>query len=370
MVTVGGEFGGELGPVFLLTPLVLLGLRSREGRRILLAGLFFLLPYPANLGARFLLPALPFAALGIALALEFSRRAQTAAVLAAMFLAWPNVIFRYHAPKSGWQIASFPWKAALAITPQDDFLAANSTEWVVARMLDQFVPEGKRVWSTDPIAEAYAKTRVLVNYYSAEGELIQDILYAATRSDLPPTWNLRYTFAPRAIRHLRVVQTAGPAPDVWSIAEMRFFRGDREIAPRPGWKLEASVFPWDIGLALDRNPATRWRSWEPIHPGMSIGVDFAAPLELDRVELHSSHDQPGVRIRLEGDGIRPRFEELDEPEPPGLRRLATATVKARGIDYLMIGPNTWLTKEMQNDPARWGLRRIADRGGYWLLEIQ
>jgi hypothetical protein len=369
IVTVRGQLGGQLGPVFLLTPLALLSLRMREGRRLLLAGSFFLLPWAGNIGARFLLPALPFAALGIALALAFSARLRTALVLLAAVLAWPDVTQRYSAPHNGaWRITGSPWKAALALVPQDDFLLRVSPEWVTARMLDQFVPEGKQVWSTESIAEAYSKTKVLVNYYSAEGELIQDILHTATSPDLPPTRNLRYRFAPRTVRRLRLVQTAGPAPDVWSIAEIRFFHGSQEIEPRPSWKLNASAFPWDIGLAIDRNPTTRWRSWEPIRPGMSIDIDFGAPVEIDRVELHASHDQPNVAVQLEG--IDAHLERLDEPEPEGLRRLATATVKARGIDYLMIGGNTWLTKEMHGDPARWGLRKIAGRGGNWLFEIE
>src|SRR6185437_3082017 len=115
-VTVHGQFGGVLGVLFLLTPLALLGLRSREGRHILLAGAFFLLPYPGNLGARFLLPALPFAALGIALAFEFSQHLRTALAVVAAVLAWPDVTQSYAMPFV-WHIAGAPWKAALGIVP-------------------------------------------------------------------------------------------------------------------------------------------------------------------------------------------------------------------------------------------------------------
>src|SRR6185437_3336203 len=98
MLTVKGQLGGQIGPIFLLTPLALLALRKPEGRRILLAGLFFLLPYPQNLGARFLIPCLPYAALGIAIALEFSPAVQTAAIVLAAFLAWPQFLATYAAP--------------------------------------------------------------------------------------------------------------------------------------------------------------------------------------------------------------------------------------------------------------------------------
>lgn len=366
MVTVKGQLGGQLGPVFLLAPLALLSLRTREGRRILLAGLFFLLPYPQNLGARFLIPALPFAALGIALALEYSRAAQAALIMAAALLAWPRIIDKYRAPGGGWQITTMPWQAALGIIPQDQWLTQRSGPWVVARMLDQFVPEGKRVWSTTPVAEAYEKTEVLVNYYSAEGELIQDILTTAVRPDYEPTWNLRYTFPAHTVERLRFVQRAR-SDDVWSIGEVKFFLGDKQIRRTPQWKFDARPFPWDIGLAFDDNPATRWRAWEPSHNGMYAEVEFGAPVQLDRVELHCSHDQRKIDVRLEATDAR--LDKLEDPPPGDLRRMATAAVKARGIDYLLIGDH-WLTADINGDPARWGLRKVADRGDTALFEIQ
>src|SRR6185312_11326930 len=325
-VTVRGQFGGVLGPLFLLTPLALLSLRSREGRRILLAGAFFLLPYPGNLGARFLLPVLPFAALGIALAFEFSQRLQTALVVLAAVLAWPSVTQSYAMP-ANFQITGMPWKAMLGIVSQDDFLAKNSDAWITARMLDQYVPEGKRVWTTEAVAEAYSKTKVLVNYYSAEGERIQDVLYSPS-ADNSPTQTLRCTFPAREFTHLRFVQKAGSSGEMWSIAEMRFFHGTEELTPEKSWRYTATSFPWDIGLAFDRNPATRWRSWDAAHPGMSIDVNFPRPVVIDRIELLGPHNEPHTEIALEG--INAHMTKLDLPEPPNSRRIATATVKAMG----------------------------------------
>jgi hypothetical protein len=367
MITVKGQLGGQIGPMFLLTPLALLSLRNSEGRRILLAGLFFLLPYPQNLGARFLIPVLPFAAMGIALAFEFSRNAQAVLILLAALLAWPKVINRYRAPAGGWQIASMPWKAALGIIPQDTFLLQRSGGWVTARMLDEYVPEGKRVWSTSPVAEAYSKTDVLVNYYSAEGELIQDILTTPVKTDFQPLWNLRYTFPARTMQRLRLMQNADSLHDIWSIGEMRFFLGSDEIPRGAKWKLGASSFPWDIGLAFDGNPVTRWRSWESIHPGMHVDVDFGEPVTLDRIELHCSHDQWKIEVSV--DGVNARLEKLEDPPFGDLRRQATATLKARGIDYLLIGGDHWLTADIDGDPDRWGLKKIADRGDTNLFQI-
>lgn len=371
MDTVKGQLGGLIGPIFLLSPIALLSARTREGRHLLLAALFFLLPYPQNLAARFLLPALPFVSLGIALAFEFSRPLQAAMVLVAAVLAWPKVIYTYCAPAGGWQLVHMPWKAALGIIPQDTYLKENSPGWITVRMIDEFVPPGKRVWSTTALAEAYSTSDILVNYYSAEGERIQDILYTPTMPIYQPTWNLRYTFTPQAMTHVRFIQNAGGAPDIWSIGEMRFFLGTQEIRPEKTWKLEASSFPWDIGLAFDGNPLTRWRSWEPIHPGMYVDVDFGRPVNLDRIELHCSHDQWKIDVALQGiDAKREKLEDEPFADADALRRLATATVKARGIDYLLISGDSWLAKEMQGTPERWGLRKVSARGTDVLLQIQ
>jgi hypothetical protein len=367
MLTVKGQLGGQIGPVFLLAPLALLTLRLREGRHLLLALLFFLLPYPQNLGARFLIPVLPFAAMGIALALEFSQATLAILVMAAAFLAWPRTIDKYRSAGGGWQIEKVPWQAALGIVPQDTFLLKRSGSWVTARMLDQYVPRGKRVWSTSPVAEAYSTTDVLVNYYSAEGELIQDILTSAQRTDLQPTLNLRYTFPSRTVERLRIVQNA-ESDDIWSIGEMRFFLGSQEIRPDGRWKLDAWPFPWDIRLALDRNPTTRWRAWEPSRAGMHVDVDFGGPVELDRVELHGSHDQGHLKVQLEA--IDAKLERLEDEPLADLRRMAVATVKARGIDYLLVGGDHWLTPSIHGDPEGWGLKLIADRGDAWLMQIQ
>ncbi len=368
MDTVKGQLGGQVGPTFLLAPVALLSLRKPEGRRILLAWLFFFLPCSQNLGARFLIPSLPFLAMGIAMALEFSRPTQTVLVMAAALLAWPKVINKYRAPAGGWQIATMPWKAALGIVPQDKWLQERDGGWTTARMLDEFVPAGKRIWSTTPLAESYSTSEILVSYYSAEGELIQDILTSAFNTNYQPLWNLRYTFPPRTMEHLRLVQNTASETDIWSIGEMKFFLGEREIPRAPSWRFDASAFPWDIGFAFDSNPVTRWRAWEPARRGMHVDVDFGGPVRLDRIELHCSHDQWKIEVNIEG--VDAHLKKLEDPPFGDLRRIAMATVKMRGIDYILMGGDHVLAKDIDGDPGRWGLKKIADRGDTWLFQIQ
>jgi hypothetical protein len=365
-VTTGGELGGQIGPLFLLAPLALLGLRSRAGRHVLLAAVFFLIPYPQNIGARFLIPALPFLALAVPLVI-LSPASLALLVAAAAILGWPAIIEKYQSPAAGWHIAQMQWPAALRIVPQDVFLRNHSAAWVGAQTLDYFVPKGKRVWSSTPVGESYCSTNVMIGYQSAEGELIEDILTTAVFDNQAPTLNLRFTFPKRRMRHLRISQTASSPDDIWSIGEVRIFNGPDQIPRTPAWKINASPFPWDIGLAFDGNPVTRWKSWESIHPGMHVDVDFGAPIDLDRVELHSSHDQGKIEVQLD---VPAMLGKLEDPPPGDLRKLAAQTIKARGIDYLFIDNPYRIAADIRQDPARWGMEFIADRASNRLYRIR
>lgn len=363
MVTTTGELGGQIGPVFLLSPLALLALRSRAGRQCLTAALIFLIPYPQNIGARFLIPALPFVALGIALALEASQTAISVLILAAAILAWPRAIDRYRAPAGGWQISKVPWKAALGITPAEDWLGRNP-EYRLARSINAHVPENKTLWSSLALAEAYIKPKVLVYYYSAESEEIEDILLTGYRTDLQPLWNWRFTFPERRVSRIRINQNATSKSDIWSIGEARFLHGDDEVAPVHA---DARPFPWEIGLALDRNPVTRWRSWESLRAGMHADFDFPAPAALDRVDLYCSHDQYGIDLKL--DGIEAKVEKLEGKAVADLRRLATRTIRSHGVEYLVIGGAHQAARDIEADPARWGMVRIATEGDVNIYRI-
>jgi len=377
-VTMRGGLAGQIGPLFLLAPIGLLALRRQEGRQALLAALFFLVLYPQNIDARFLLPALPFVALAMSFAVEVSQLALAVLVVAAFVLALPPVTEMYRGPAGAWRIEGIPWRAALRITPQDKFLALHSVAWINATTLDYFVPKGKRVWSTTPVAESYSKTDVMIGYQSAEGDLIADMLAIPIHDNLLPTRNMQFSFPKRRVQHLRIAQTANGSgiKDEWSIGEMKIFDGASEVTRSAAWHLDAIPYPWDIALAFDNNRATRWRSWETYRAGMHVDVDLGAPVEMDRVAIYCSHDQPGIQIHPEtcdaGDcvPISATLTTVDDPPPDDLRREATRTVKSRGIDYLVFDDGYWTAADITKDPARWGLEFIANRAGNRLYRIQ
>ena len=265
IVTVSGKLGGQIGPLFLLAPLALLSLRDRASRMCVVAAILFLLPYPGNVGARFLLPALPFVALGIALAIgSVSRPALAVLIVSAAVLAWPRVIDRYAAPAGGWSINHVPWKAALGTllhtAPPDGFLGYVSPEYRLARRL----PVHGRIFSTLGVAEAYTKATVLVNYYSAEGERIEDMLLMPLRPDAQPLRVFRFTFPRRILTHVRISQDGRSDSEMFSIAEVRLYGGDVVIRSRDGGHGNrcGPGCMWMLTLALPSR-LTGWMSTVP-----------------------------------------------------------------------------------------------------------
>jgi hypothetical protein len=259
-----------------------------------------------------------------------------------------------------------PWKAAVGIERPEDYLEERSAEYRIARMVDAHVRPGERVWSTRQVAESYEKPDILVTYQSAEGELLQDVLKSAVEPDRQPLWNLRFTFAPRQMQEVAFEQRNRSESDTWSIGEVKFFRGGSEMKPIIR-EATATPFPWDAGLAVDGNPLTRWKSWEWIRPGMRWSASFAAPVILDRVELRCAHDQWAIEVHMEG--VKAKLEKLDAPAYGDLRGLATSTVKARGVSYLLTDTNDPLDAEFRRDWSAWHLTPASQCDGASLWRI-
>ncbi len=376
LLAVKGSLGGLFGPVFLLAPLGLLALRTAAGRQLLLAALVFSLPYFANIGARFLIPVAPFIALSMGLVLELSPPLVISVLIVHAGLSWPGAIGWYEGNAGSWNLAGMPIRAALRLTPEEAFLTGHSALYGMARVLDRLVPAGKRILSFDPVGEAYTTRDVLIAYQSAEGNLQQDILYTPLSQESQPTWALDFRFPATKLRAIRVVQDASGAPDLWSVSELRIFWNGAELARAPRWRLHAHPYPWDVTLAFDNSPVTRWRSWQRIQAGMSIEVDFGGLELVDRLLVQCTHDQYKIQLHLEGKDESGGWHRLssgpvlsDIPPMTGLRRMATQELKARGTSYLLIEDTSPFAKDFRVNRTVWGLTLLDSWGPARLYRI-
>ncbi len=178
---------------------------------------------------------------------------------------------------------------------------------------------------------------------------------------------MKFDFPPRELRKLRVVQTASLSYNQWSIAELRVFGGTNSELPRDSaWRLTAHPNPWEVQLAFDNSPVTRWRSWQPAAPGMYVQVDFGRLQSAGAVVVETSGDCGPNEMKLEGMGADGSWVTLsDHPVESrqtiraSLRLAATAELKARGIHYVLIKPDNPGAGDLLRYPSALG----TDCGG-------
>jgi len=109
---------GVLGPIFLLTPMALVALRSRQGR-VLLGAAAVVDSLSRNIGTRFLIPPLPF----LALPWDWSSASGAWSRRPLRFSTWrsPGPASRRftRAPAPGCSAKSL-WREALRLTPEEE----------------------------------------------------------------------------------------------------------------------------------------------------------------------------------------------------------------------------------------------------------
>jgi hypothetical protein len=360
----GAKTGGVIGPVFLAAPLALLALRWNVGRRLLTAGALLLAVYFFNAGTRFLIPCLPFFSLAMALSLDFSPPLLLVLMFFHAITSWPAGI-RVYADPFVWSLDKIRYREALRIVPQDVALRRASDNYSLARMVDVNVPKGERVLAMGQVSNSYTTREVLVGFESAFNEVLRDILNTGWNEYQQPTVRRTFRFPSTTTRGVRLVATA-VSQEQWGVHELRFYNADIEWPRLPEWRLQASPNPWDVQLAFDNSPATRWRSWETAKPGMYLEADFARPQAIDRVAVELCSDDRGILSEVEVLDDRGLWQkaggnasEESVPLHGDVRRAAIYELHARNVNYLLMRDTDYGAEDIRDDPESWGLKEIA-----------
>jgi len=373
----GGKVSGLIGPLFLLIPLAFLALRTSIGRRVLFPAILFTLPYFGNIGARFFIPPLPFFAFALAYALSDQRLLLGGMVLFHAVTCWPGFMPLYCGIYA-WKLnAVVPWKAALRIQPEDVWLSRKQPDYRLARMFEKNIPPGKVLYTNNGMPEAYTTREIWIGFQSARGEVLNDILYGAWQPDFQPGYQQSFSFPAQSLRKVRVVQTAAAVTEEqWSITEFRIDNGGQERQRRPEWQLTAHPNPWDVQLAFDNSPVTRWRTWQRLEPGMYVEVDFGKPQTIDRVRLDCGAECTVDKLRLEGMDASGRWITLansaktsQQPTPGFMGKGAMREFKARGVDYIFLRDSDFGGPEVLENPESWGLTPAGRIDGGQLYRI-
>lgn len=379
----GAHTQGSIGPVFLLTPLALLALTHPAGRQLLCAAGIFLLPYPAALGARFLLPALTF--LALALALAVSRWKYLAAVIVVLHavLSWPQVIPHYAmlfgAP--GPRLEMPDWRAALRLKPEADYLEETvyGEERVdgygIGTILNANVPRRERVLAFRTFQQAYHSREVLVDWLSAEGVRLGDSVRAARDPGYRATEQHRFSFVPRPVRRMRLLQI-GRAADPWSINELRIFSNGVELPRLPQWSLRAFPNPWDVQLAFDNSPLTRWSSGEPASPGMYLELDLGRMRTIDLV-VAETPGRRGIEMDLQIETAPGKWQSVGARQDaarigvePRLRRAAMENLLHHSVQWLAVNDMDPGARDFLHHQAEWGIRLSGTGARYRLYHLE
>jgi hypothetical protein len=163
---------------------------------------------------------------------------------------------------------------------------------------------------------------------------------------------------------------------MWSVSEFRVFSNGKPLLPDANWRLSARPNPWEIPLAFDDRPVTRWRSWEPGRPGMYIEVDFGKTVTIDEAWMITTPDALETQVDLRGmdsEGewctLPARRSALNLPISGNIRREAVRALVASGVHYMLVSPSAFGASDFSNSPTQWGIRLVGESNGtrlYWL----
>jgi len=369
IVTVDGRLSGFFGPLFLLAPIGLPALRRREGRQVWLAAAVFGSTYLTNYGARFLMPGAVFVALAMAMVLVRWKAVAIGLVLLHAVISWPALTPLY-CNDGSWRLHGIPLRAAVRLEPEDHYLGVHLPNYQLARLIERTVPPGSKVLSFSQIAEAYTARDILVIYQSAANKILGDILWTPLFEQFMPNHVLTFSFPRERLRVVRLVQTAASTAGEWSITDLRI------TPPAPVARADANPNPWEFPLALDNKPVTHWRTWLPREPGQFVEIGFAEAQPIESVELQCARDEAAGGVEVRGEDASGRWKMLSnraserEIAPiPDLRRRASAELKARGVDYVMIFGYDFRADDFRLHAREWGIHQVGEIGNDRLYRI-
>lgn len=364
----GTDLQGLIGPALFLLPLSLVAARRPAGRLLLAAALLLLLPWTRNIGARFLLPSLPFFFLALA---SFSgRRAMALLFLAQAVVVSPWALDRYTG-EHAWRLRGFPWRAALRLEPEAESLRRTLFEYPFAEKAAPLVNE-ERLLDLYGLPFSYMRTVPLGPLSSAEFDNAAIFLGAAAAPRPERTVVLQATLPGRLYRAVRI-RLEKDWPGMWSVHDLMLEWRARRIRPSSRWLLDADPNPGDAFLALDQNPGTRWFTWDNGRAGAWLQITFDHPHPLDTVLLRTIDVPPLPPVSLWAQDTRSQWRDFTPQwrrvatERRFWRRQVTEYLYRRGIRW--IAAPLWgegygrVGRSMRDRPSAWGVRlAVAERG--------
>lgn len=373
----GGALQGLLGPVFVLAVLSLAAVRRPAGRWLLAAAAVAAVPWAMNIGARFLMPAMPM--LWLAAASVIPVRALPAIVLLHGALSLPVAMDRY-AGAGAWRLKGWPWEAALRIEPEEKYLERNYFEYRAARMVAGHVKPGEQIVDLMGLPTLYTQTPAHGPLPTAAFDQMTSTLASAAAQAPERLYEARFPSAGRFMRGVRL-RLAEASKAGWPLAELRVERQGERVHVPASWFLRAWPMPQDATLAVDANMSTRWHTYGPAPAGSFVEVLFDRPVPFDTLAVVSPMlARGGPALQVFGLTMDRRWVRLEAAGPARalapvpLRGQAMTFLKSRGIQWIVApvseighGP---VGRSLMTYPNAWRVERVKQIDGVWLFRLR
>jgi hypothetical protein len=365
----GSHLHGIVGPVFVLSPLALWAFRKRNGVVLLLLSAVFSIPWWMNAGARFTMTMLPFLALAMCAAL--GRRAIVTLVSFHAVTAWPAMI-GFYSPKA-LRLRDFPLSAAVRLETEEAYLARTSYDYAYVKMVDRTTPPNAKIldlWG----AHAVHSTREFIgSWQSAQAVRLVEGLDFARRQGTTAVSAVVGNFDEQAICGVRAI-LAADMPSPWAIHQMEVKRGHVRIVDRSTRWVSASKLPWEVPLALDTNPVSRWWTGQPAQRGDYLQIDYTQPVTADSIHLLTPTPSQ-LRIEVCNRGLWTNVPVRTSNVPElNLRPAAVQMLKQAGITHILT-PASFegigvLGERLVNTADDWGLEVVGNLHAVYLLKVR
>ena len=368
----GDKLAGTYGPLLLALPIGLLALRRREGRMLWLAAILLALPWLTNTGARFLMPSVMLA--GFTLAMVLPRPLAWAAIAIQAIVCWPNVVALWE-PQYLFRLHEFPIAAALRIEPEPDYLRRHVNEYNVAKMIERATPADARILALSSVATAYLDREADVFWQSAETDQLLDTLRLAGIYASTPTLDVKAAWPAQTVRALRFRPPA--VAGEWDVSEIELFSDGYRIFNSPQWTTRGWPNRWEGPLAFDGNPATRWRTWQPVQSGMYYELQLGNPQRLTEIVMVTHVPTPPQVFGQDSQGnwrLLAGTASVKTRPAQDLRLDAARALRKAGFRYLLAptgaGGNAPVGNIIVGHEAEWGLDQVGYAGDFHLFRVK
>ncbi len=358
----GFRLGGLLGPVFYLAPLVLF---SRA--RFVWPALLFAGPFLLNLGARFLIPGLPFVSLGMAQVLGRFRFVWPLVLVLHLLLGWYPVTHAF-AHIYAWHIKEFNWRAALRLETEAQFLGRKVVEYPMFAELQKL--RGGKVLTYAQFGDSYAGVEMITGTLSRRGVEMREMLWVAREAKRDPLPGQQYWFPQARLTGVRVGERLLDGEALLA-TEIHIYHLLDEVSLSQA-SVRTEPRSMESRFLVDGNPLTRWRGDQDPTRRSFLEATWTQPVLLSRLVLEGA---PSVPVVLEGRGQDGQWRELGAKAQatwlprPDLRPYAVRALRQQGVRWVMLNRDDFGRAEMEADPAGWGTRLVAQGGGQWLFEL-